>query len=180
MTFLNSYTYSSQVLLPCLIVLSCSIFLSSSNVSPKLFLIFVNSYFTGSTSDSLLASSSSKLSFYASTISPCTYDNTQATWVIATSSIIFILMYRQATLTNTLTFSIFPLKTWGLATSTLLPCCWRSIVLTCCYRVAIMVRSCSSLVWWGAGVKGGFPYCYWCWWDICNSSGDDDNDGDSS
>ena len=80
-----------------------------------------------------------------------------ATWVTATSSVTFILMYRQAALTNTLISSIFPLKTWGLVTSTLLFCCWRSMVLTCYCRITIMVRSCSSLVW-GEQVLKSIPF----------------------
>jgi len=31
------------------------------------------------------------------------------------------------------------------------------MVLTCCYRVAIMARSCSSLVWGGQVLKGVPP-----------------------
>ena len=44
---------------------------------------------------------------------------------------------------NMLTSFIFLLKTYGLMTFTLFPCCWRSMVLICCCRIAIMVRSCS-------------------------------------
>ena len=92
-----------------------------------------------------------RLSFHASATSPCTYNNTQATWVVAASSVIFILIYIRAALMNALTSSILLLKTWGFATSTLLLYCWRSILLTCCCRVAIIARSCSSQVgWWGA------------------------------
>jgi len=162
-TFLNSYTYSLHVLPLCSIVLSCSIFLSSSDVSPKLFLIFVNNCSADSTSDSPFANSSNRLSFHASATPPYTYDNTQATWVVAASTVIFILIYRRVALINVLTSFIFPLKTWGLATSTLLPCYWRSMVLTCCCRVAIMARSCSSLVgdgcWRGAGAGDVSSYC---------------------
>ena len=130
-------------------VLSCSIFLSSSDVFPKSFLIFVNNYSVDFTSDSPLASLSSKLSFHASTILPYTYNNIQATWVATISFVIFILIYRQATLTNMFTSSIFLLKTWDLATSTLLLYCWKSMMLTYCCKVTIMARSCFSLVWWG-------------------------------
>ena len=79
-------------------------------------------------------------------------------------------MYSRAMFTNVLTSFIFPLKTWGLVTSTLLPCCWRSMVLTCCYRVAIIARSCSSLE--------GVSLC--CCWDILYSGDDGDSDSDDS
>ena len=60
---------------PCSIVRNYSIFLSSSDVSPKLFLIFVNNCSADFTSDSPLDSLSSRLSFYASATPPCIYDN---------------------------------------------------------------------------------------------------------
>ena len=131
---------------PCSIILSYSIFFSASVVFPNLFLIFVNKSSAVLISDSLLASSSNKLSFYASAIPFCMYDNTHAIWVVPSSSVIFILKYRWATLINMLTFSILSLNTWGLVTSTLLSCCWRSMVVTYCCRVAIMLRSYSSQV----------------------------------
>ena len=84
---------------------------ASFNISPKSFLILLNNFSTVFTSDSLLASLSNRLSFYAFAIPPCTYDNTQATWVVATLSVIFILRYKQAVLMNALTFSIFPPNT---------------------------------------------------------------------
>ena len=156
MTFLNSWTYSSHVLPPCSIIRNCFTFFSSSNVSPKSFLIFVNNPFVVSISDSLLASSSSKLFFYTSATPPCTYYNTQTIWVVAASLFIFILKYRRAALMNMLTFSIFPLNIRGLVTSTLLPCCWRSIMLTCCCRVAIIERSFFSLL--SSGKQGTVSY----------------------
>ena len=106
---------------PCSIILSYSIFFSASVVFPNLFLIFVNKSSAVLISDSLLASSSNKLSFYASAIPFCMYDNTHAIWVVPSSSVIFILKYKWATLINMLTFSIFSLNTWGLMTSTAQP-----------------------------------------------------------
>ena len=48
-------------------------------------------------------------------------------------------------------------------------------MLTCCCRVAIIVRSCSSLVWQGANTEGVFPCC--CQ-DILYGGGSGDGDGD--
>ena len=88
---------------------------------------------------------------------------------------------------SALTSSIFPPNTWGFATSTLLPYWWRSMVLTYCCRVAIMVRSCSSLVggscWREVGARDISPYCYCCcyccWQDISyDGSGSDSNGND--
>ena len=100
-TFLNSWTYLSHDLSLCSIVLNCSTFLSAFVVFSNSFLIFVNNSFAISISDSLLASLFNKLSFYASAISSCIYNNTYAIWIIIFSSIISILKYRQAMLMNT-------------------------------------------------------------------------------
>ena len=154
-----------HVLSSCSIVRNCSTFLFFSNVSLNSFLIFVNNPSVVSISDSPLASSSNKLSFYASATPSCTYDNTQAIWVTTASPFIFILKYRRAALINTLTSSIFPLNIGGLATSALLLCYWRSMVLTCCCRMVIIERSCSSLLGGGGqgtGIKDGSPCCCCC------------------
>ena len=106
--------------------------------------------------------------------------------LFSASSVIFILRYKQAVLMNMLTFFIFLPNTWDFMTSTLLPCWWRSIVLTCCCRVVIMARSCSSLVgggyWREVGAGDVFPCCCCCCWDILydDGSGDGDGNGDDS
>jgi len=43
-----------------------------------------------------------------------------------------------------------------------------------------MVRSCSSLVWEGAGTEGCSPCCYCCWRDIGDGNGNGDGDVDVS
>jgi len=48
------------------------------------------------------------------------------------------------------------------------------MVLTCCYRVVIMVRSCSSLVWQGADVEG--VSC--CGWNMLYGGGGGDGEGE--
>jgi len=78
-----------------------------------------------------------------------------------------------------LTSSILPLNKGGLATFTLAPLFCYNRVATCCCRLAIRVRSYSSLVdgACGVGVVGcpmGYCYC----WNI--HDGDDDGDDDSS
>ena len=37
-----------------------------------------------------------------------------------------------------------------------------------------MVRSCFSLVWWGADTEGSFPCC--CCWDMLYGGSDSDGD----
>ena len=43
--------------------------------------------------------------------------------------------------------------------------------------MAIIVRSCSSLVWWGTDTEGVFPCC--CWDILYSGGGDGDGDGDN-
>ena len=57
-------------------------------------------------------------------------------------------------------------------------------MFTCCCRVAIIVRSCSSLVGSGCwqGVSTGDAStccCCCCWWDMVCGGGDGDGDDDS-
>ena len=47
-------------------------------------------------------------------------------------------------------------------------------MLTCCCRVAIIVRSCSFLVWWGVDVEG--VSC--CGWDMLYGGGGGDGEGE--
>ena len=132
MIFLDSWTYLLQVLPPCLIILNFSTFLSSSVISLNSSHIFLNNASIVSISDSSLASSSNRLFFHAAATPPCTYDNTQAIWVVVASLFIFIFKYRRAALMNALISSFFPLNIGDLVTSTLLPCCYWSMVDTCC------------------------------------------------
>jgi len=79
---------------------------------------------------------------------------------------------------NVLIFFIFPLNKEGLATFTLAPSFCYNIVVTCCCRPVIRVRSCSSQMEgaWDVEAVDCSVDCCWCCQNICNSSGDSNDD----